>query len=118
MNPKHRSRFLFLVNIGLVFMLLNGCAAPAAPTTKQTIAFTHVNLIPMTSEKVIEDQTVLVKGLEIVAIGDSDTVKIPRGAQVIDGKGAYLMPGLADMHMHTMYTYKHIRTFIHIHICT
>ena len=102
MNIKTYSRLLSLVNIGLVSMLLAGCAAPAAPTTTQTIAFTHVNLIPMTSEKVIEDQTVLVKGSDIVAIGNSDALKTPPGAQVIDGKGAYLMPGLADMHMHTV----------------
>lgn len=68
---------------------------------EQTIAFTHVNVIPMTSETVREDQTVLVKGSEIIDIGGSNQLKIPRGAQVIDGKGAYLMPGLVDMHAHT-----------------
>ena len=30
----------------------------------------------------------------------SNQVKIPRNAKVIDGQGAYLMPGLADMHVH------------------
>jgi imidazolonepropionase-like amidohydrolase len=68
---------------------------------EKMIAFTHVNLIPMTSEKTIPDQTVLVNGSEIVAIGDSDALKIPRGAHGIDGKGVYLMPGLVDMHIHT-----------------
>jgi imidazolonepropionase-like amidohydrolase len=67
----------------------------------QTIAFTNVNLVPMTSETVVENQTVLVRGSKIVAIGASNEVKIPRGSQVIDGQGAYLMPGLADMHAHT-----------------
>jgi cytosine/adenosine deaminase-related metal-dependent hydrolase len=67
----------------------------------QTIAFTNVNLIPMTSETVIENQTVLVSGSDIIDIGPADELEIPRGAQVIDGKGAYLMPGLADMHAHT-----------------
>jgi dihydroorotase-like cyclic amidohydrolase len=99
MNIKACSRFLLLVNIGVVILLLAGCAAP---TTRQTIAFTHVSLVPMTRETVLENQTVLVEGSEIVSIGDSDTLRIPRGAQVIDGKGAYLMPGLADMHIHTM----------------
>jgi hypothetical protein len=69
--------------------------------SEELVAFINVNLIPMTSEKVIENQTVLVEGSKIIAIGDSDTMQIPEGAQVIDGKGYYLMPGLADMHMHT-----------------
>ena len=64
-------------------------------------AFTHVNLVPMTGEMIIEDQTVLVQGPQIVATGDSDALRVPEGASVIDGNGAYLMPGLADMHMHT-----------------
>jgi len=42
-----------------------------------------------------------VEGSEIIAIGDSEILEIPAGAHVINGKGAYLMPGLADMHMHT-----------------
>jgi hypothetical protein len=64
-------------------------------------AFTHVNLVPMTGEMIVEGQTVLVRGRQIVAIGDSDALRVPEGAAVIDGDGAYLMPGLADMHMHT-----------------
>jgi hypothetical protein len=69
--------------------------------SEETVAFTHVNLITMTSETVIENQTVLVEGSKIVAIGDSNTLRIPESAQVIDSNGAYLMPVLADIHMHT-----------------
>jgi len=65
------------------------------------IAFVNVNLVPMTSDRVIENQTVLVEGSKIVVVGDSDAIQIPGDTQVIDGKGVYLMPGLADMHMHT-----------------
>ncbi len=67
----------------------------------QVTAFTHVNLIPMTDERVIENQTVLVKGTRIIQIGPSNTVNAPENASIINGAGAYLMPGLADMHMHT-----------------
>ena len=55
----------------------------------------------MTSERVVENQTVLVMDSKIIAVGDVDILSIPKNAQVIDGQGAYLMPGLADMHMHT-----------------
>ncbi|UCE50896.1 MAG: amidohydrolase family protein [Desulfobacterales bacterium] len=63
-------------------------------------AFKSVNLVPMTEEKIIENQTVLVKGDRIFKIGSADKIDIPQNANVIDGAGAYLMPGLADMHVH------------------
>ena len=69
--------------------------------SERVTAFSHVKLVPMTCETVMEDQTVLVEGETIVAVGGSGALSIPEGARVIDGQGAYLMPGLADMHMHT-----------------
>ncbi len=54
----------------------------------------------MTAEKIIEHQTVLVKGDRIFKIAPADIMEIPQIATVIDGKGAYLMPGLTDMHVH------------------
>jgi imidazolonepropionase-like amidohydrolase len=56
---------------------------------------------PTPEETVLENQTVLVSGTRIIHIGPSDEVAIPQEATVIDGSGAYLMPGLADMHIHT-----------------
>lgn len=64
-------------------------------------AFQNVTLVPMTDEKIVENQTVLVKGKRIIEIGTSNEVVIPKESKLIDGSGAYLMPGLADMHMHT-----------------
>ena len=55
----------------------------------------------MSNENVIRDQTVLIFGSTIVGIGDTDEMRIPGDAEVINCEGAYLMPGLADMHMHT-----------------
>ena len=63
-------------------------------------AFTKVSLVPMTEEKITKNQTVLVKDDRIFKIGPSNVIKIPSKARVIDGQGAYLMPGLADMHVH------------------
>jgi imidazolonepropionase-like amidohydrolase len=63
-------------------------------------AFTRVNVLPMEREEVLRDQTVLVQGERIVAVGPSARLGVPPGATVIDGRGRYLMPGLAEMHAH------------------
>jgi imidazolonepropionase-like amidohydrolase len=66
----------------------------------QTVAFTNVNVIPMDKERVLENQTVLVRDGFIVEIGKN--VKIPKDAVKIDGRGKYLIPGLMDMHTHLL----------------
>ncbi len=98
MNRSARKRKLSsFATLGLCAFLLAGCSIQP----QDVVVFTHVHLVPMTAEKMVEDQTVVIEGETIVAMGDSDVLRIPDGARVIDGQGAYLMPGLADMHMHT-----------------
>lgn len=66
----------------------------------RTTAFVNVNVVPMDRERVIADQTVIVDGGKIIAMGSR--LPVPPHAQVIDGhKTAYLSPGLADMHTHS-----------------
>ena len=67
------------------------------------IAFVNVNVVPMDSERIITYQTVLIEDERIRAIGPADTTPIPEAAVRIDGSGKYLMPGLADMHVHLGY---------------
>ena len=79
----------------LIFLIILGCG-----DNEKITAFKKVSLVPMTEEKIVENQTVLVKGDRIFKIGPSNKIEIPQSANVIDGAGAYLMPGLADMHVH------------------
>ncbi len=65
-----------------------------------TVAFVNVNVVPMDNERVIENQTVIVENGHITTIGPADEVTVPANAQVIEGNGAYLMPGLVDNHSH------------------
>ena len=88
-----KAKLYSIIILSLIFTI--GCSDAESIT-----AFKNVNLVPMTAEKIIENQTVLVIGDRITDIGPADKIKIPKNAVVIDGKGAYLMPGLADMHVH------------------
>jgi imidazolonepropionase-like amidohydrolase len=76
---------------GLVKALLK---TPAGP-----VAFTHVRAFE-DGTHFAEDQTVVVdKGL-ITAVGPSASTPAPAGAQIIDGAGKTLSPGLWDSHQH------------------
>jgi imidazolonepropionase-like amidohydrolase len=64
------------------------------------VAFVDVTVIPMDRERTLPRQTVVVRGDRIVAIGPSDRVKLPAGGVKVDGRGKFLIPGLAEMHAH------------------
>ena len=67
------------------------------------IAFTRVNVVPMAGPTILPNQTVVVRQGRIAAMGPSGQVPVPEDAVVIDGDGRYLMPGLADMHVHLLH---------------
>lgn len=73
-----------------------------AQTAGAVTAFVDVNVVPIDRERVLERQTVLVTGDRITALGPNASVRIPAGATRIDGRGKYLMPGLAEMHAHVI----------------
>jgi imidazolonepropionase-like amidohydrolase len=93
------------IEVAIMILLLSLTTQPsftAAAQETENIAFVNVNVIPMDSERVLEAQTVLVQGDRIVEIGALDGVSVPDGAQVIDGNGGYLIPGLTDTHFHIL----------------
>ncbi|WP_224362478.1 amidohydrolase family protein [Hyalangium versicolor] len=76
--------------------------ASSAPTTgtATVVAFVGVSVLPLDSDRVLGDQTVVVRGDRIVAVGPSASTPVPDGATQINGRGRFLMPGLVDMHLH------------------
>jgi len=64
------------------------------------IVFTHVTLIDATGAAAKPDMTVVIAGERIVAIGQSGKMPVPKGSQVIDASGKFLVPGFWDMHVH------------------
>jgi len=75
-------------------------SVPPAKGADSVVAFVDVTVIPMDRERTLPRQTVVVRGGRIVAIGPSDRVKVPAGGVKVDGRGKFLIPGLAEMHAH------------------
>lgn len=78
--------------------LLLCVGAASAPDT--TLAFVDVTVIPMNRQQELPHQTVVVQGGRISAIGASSRVRVPEGGVRVDGRGKFLIPGLAEMHAH------------------
>ena len=75
-------------------------SAPPAKGADSVVAFVDVTVIPMDRERTIPRQTVVVRGGRIVTIGPSNRVQVPAGGVKVDGRGKFLIPGLAEMHAH------------------
>lgn len=67
------------------------------------IALTHVKVIDGTGAPARADQTVVIAGGKIEAVGDSSEVKAPANANVLDLHGYSVIPGLVMMHEHLFY---------------
>ena len=74
--------------------------APAPPAAPLVLAIENVTVIPMDSERTLPAHTVIVEGRRIVAVGPSSTTPVPAGAVRVEGRGRFLIPGLAEMHAH------------------
>ncbi len=64
------------------------------------VAITEVNMIPMTSDRIFKNQTVLIRDNRIVEIGNPTEIIIPQGAVIVNGKDKFLLPGFINMYTH------------------
>jgi hypothetical protein len=72
-------------------------------SASSAIYITHVTVIDTETGKETQDRTVIISGERISEVRDSNGVKPPAGTKVVDGKGKYLIPGLWDMHVHSVF---------------
>ncbi len=79
-----------------IITLLSSCSRPTNPA----LAITHVTVIDATGSPPKPDMTLLIAGERIATLGPSGSTAIPRGARSLDATGKFLIPGLADMHVH------------------
>jgi imidazolonepropionase-like amidohydrolase len=89
--------------MGTGFSLLLGIIAVSAAAVAQqpaALAILNVTVIPMDRERTEADQTVIVRGDRIEALGPAASVTVPPGARRIDGRGKFLIPTLSEMHAH------------------
>jgi hypothetical protein len=86
-------RYAIVSFVGIVLLSCRSLHLPA-------VALTHTTVLTADGNGLRPDSTILISRNRISAIGPSDSVSLPHDAQVVDGTGKYVIPGLWDMHVH------------------
>lgn len=82
-------------------MAVTLCLSVVSPAGAADItAIVGVDVAPMDEDRILRNHTVIIEGDRITAVGSRDETPAPDGADVIDGGGRFLIPGLAEMHGH------------------
>ncbi|NIP78477.1 MAG: amidohydrolase family protein [Gemmatimonadetes bacterium] len=90
---------------GLALLVLCLLVSPArharAAAPVDDLALRDARVVDVENGAVLAGSTVLIRGDRIVAVAPDAAVAVPAGARVIDLDGAFVVPGLSDMHVHT-----------------
>jgi imidazolonepropionase-like amidohydrolase len=111
-QSAYRVRKIFLVAVASLIIVPAFVRPQAANQNPVAVAFINVNLISMTGERLLTGQTVVVKDEKIIEVGQANRVRVPTEAMKIDCRGKYLIPGLADMHVHLGFDQKDNEAFL------
>ena len=86
----------------IFFSLLVSCSGgrPESSGEQKVLILTHATIINTSSGENQSDMTVVITGGRITDIKKTGRNRSPKGAQVIDATGKFLIPGLWDMHAH------------------
>jgi len=82
------------------------------PSLAADLALVDVQVVDVRAGEVLPGMTVLVDGELIVAIAPAAAVEVPADAAVVEGRGRYLIPGLWDLHVHTLWDASLTETFL------
>lgn len=96
-----RSLLKTLAGAAIAALALSPALASAQGERPDSEVIEHVTVLPMTQGgAVLRDRMVVVRQGRIAAIAPAAGFKAPAGLARVDGRGKYLMPALADMHVH------------------
>jgi 5-methylthioadenosine/S-adenosylhomocysteine deaminase len=95
----NRRQLLAGAGVGAAALLMDQSAVEAEGAPGNAVVFTHTQVVNPASVR--DDVALAVEGGKIVAIGATDTVRQAYpNAQVYDGRGKAILPGLVNCHAH------------------
>jgi imidazolonepropionase-like amidohydrolase len=102
---------LLLCSMMWSFMACNKSQKPTShhDNANGPIAITNGVLIDGTGSAPVPDAVVIIRDEHIESVGPHSSVDIPAGAQVINIRGAYILPGFMNTHVHSGYHGNNLR---------
>ena len=79
-------------------------AASYVAVDAEAVALRGVAVLDGTGGPMLQNQTVVIEGNRIAAVGGAEQVAIPEGAEVMDLSGHTVVPGMVGLHNHLYYT--------------
>ncbi len=107
---RRRTWFFLGASLSVSLATLDHATRTVGSVADRPLAIVGATVIPMTepseaaarNEIRLPNYTVLIRSGKIVALGQSDSIRLPANVQRIDGRGRFLIPGLVDAHAHLM----------------
>ena len=90
--PNHKAMLYLLVSAGTLV------ATVAVTPQTRTLAITRVSVVDVIDGRIVPNSIVTISAETISSV--SQNGDLPADAQVVDGEGKFLIPGLWDMHAH------------------
>ena len=103
----------------LAVMTLAACAGlqqPSQADPQAPVVIRDVTVVDVVSGTLRPHTTVIVVGARISAVAPAAATNVPAGAVVIDGGGRFLIPGLWDMHSHSLWSPEAMLTFLPLYV--
>ena len=85
---------------GVVLCLFLASIIAAQQQRSAVVVIQGATVIPGTGRPAIRNAAIVIDGGRIRDIGPRNEVRVPGNAQVIDGRGKWVIPGLIDAHVH------------------
>ena len=99
--PDRTAATTCLLALITTFMAIVPFMRPAS-TQARVLAIVHVNVVDVVDGRIVPNSTVIISGDTITGVTPNGAA--PDGAQVVEGKDKFIVPGLWDMHAHMQAT--------------
>lgn len=102
MNRSLRETWFFRFAVLLLLFFSYSALASHGENSSPVKALINVRIIDAVNENPIENGIILIRGNTISALGEGGRLDIPKGAEIYDLSGKTVLPGLIDLHYHSM----------------
>jgi imidazolonepropionase-like amidohydrolase len=86
--------------VSILLLLAFAFDAAIKAQAPKIVAISGATVIDGTTRKPIKNAVIVIEGNRIKQVGAKNKIKLPKNARVIDAAGKFVIPGLADMHIH------------------